>query len=212
MTDEFERDPRTGKEPEGADAHAGGGEKAQAEAGAGGVEARIRELEAELQAKTEEAARNFDLYLRERADGDNFRKRLQRDKAEAVRYGNETLVRDLLPLLDNLELAIEHAGLGGNGKSVVEGVQMIVRMFRDVLDRHGVKAIEVPSGAAFNPSIHEAAGVEDTPGAPPNSVIRQELRGYQLHERLLRPARVVVAGSAPPRDGDGNGEGNNDEE
>ncbi|MGH7858134.1 MAG: nucleotide exchange factor GrpE [Candidatus Binatia bacterium] len=202
MADEFERSSRPGKEPEGEDAQAADDAKPQAEATGGEPEARIRELETELQVKTEEAARNFDLYLRERAEGENFRKRLQRDKVEAIRYGSETLVRDLLPLLDNLELAVEHAGLGGNGKSVVEGIQLIVRMFRDVLDRHGVKPIEVPSGAVFDPSIHEAAGVENAPGTVPNSVIRQELRGYQLHERLLRPARVVVAASAPPRDGE----------
>ncbi|MGH7823104.1 MAG: nucleotide exchange factor GrpE [Candidatus Binatia bacterium] len=199
MTDEFDRGSGSGKQPDGAGsapADPAPGADAAPESG----EARIRELEAELQSKTDEAARTWDLYLRERAEAENFRKRLQRDKAEAIRYGNESLVRDLLPLLDNLELAVEHAGLGGNGKSVIEGVQMIVRMFRDLLERHGVKPLDAPAGAPFDPAVHEASGVESSPGTAPNTVIRQELRGYQLHDRLLRPARVVVTGAAASGD------------
>jgi molecular chaperone GrpE len=150
-------------------------------------------LEAELRAKTEEAARNFDLYLRECAEADNFRKRLQREKAEAIRFGNEALVREILPLLDNLELAVEHAELGGNGRSVVEGIRMILRMFRDVLERNGVRPIEAAPGSLFDSTVHEAVDAEESSEVPPNTVIRQELKGYEMHGRLIRPARVVVA-------------------
>ena len=95
-------------------------------------EERIAQLEEELRLMSEEAAASNDRHLRAVAEAENFRKRLQKDKGDAIRYANEALLRDLLHVVDNLELAIEHAELGGNGKSVREGVELTLRLFRDV--------------------------------------------------------------------------------
>ncbi len=156
-------------------------------------EKRVAELEEELRKKSEEAAASYDRLLRAVADGENLKRRLQREKGEAIRFANENLLRDLLQVIDSLELALEHSESGGNGKSVVEGVQLTLRLFRDVLERHGVKEIDDPTGAAFDPATQEAAGVELNHAAPPNTVLRRQAKGYLYNERLLRPARVVVA-------------------
>jgi molecular chaperone GrpE len=150
-------------------------------------------VEEELRRKTDEAAANLDRYLRAVADGENLKKRLQRDKAEAVRFANEGFARDLLQVIDSLELALEHTGLGGDGASVVEGIQLTLRLFRDVLERHRITEVADPTGAPFDPSTQEAAAVEVTAEASPNTVIRCQSKGYFYHDRLLRPARVVVA-------------------
>jgi molecular chaperone GrpE len=168
-------------------------------------EERIAQLEEELRLKSEEAASSHERHLRVVAETENFRKRLQKEKGEAIRFANEALLRDLLPVVDNLELAIEHAGLGGNGKSVVEGVELTLRLFRDVLERQGVKALEDPTGSVFDPSTQEAGEVQAHRELPANTVIKQQVKGYRYNDRLLRPARVVVAGETFPSDA-GSGE------
>jgi molecular chaperone GrpE len=156
-------------------------------------ENRVAELEEELKKKSAEAAASHDRYLRAVADGENLRKRLQREKSEAIRFANENLLRDLLQVVDSLELALEHAELGDNGKPVLEGVELTLRLFRDVLERYGVKEIGDPTGAAFDPATQEASEVEPSRAVPPNTVIRRQSKGYLYNDRLLRPARVVVA-------------------
>jgi molecular chaperone GrpE len=185
-------EPRIQTEAQGAPEPEGGASRTAEEC--------IAKLEEELRLKTEEAAANRDRHLRAVAEAENFRKRLQKDKGEAIRYANETLLRDLLHVVDNLELAIEHAELGGNGKSVKEGVELTLRLFRDVLERHGVKELEDPSGATFDPSTQEAAEVRTDRELPPNTVIRQQIKGYRYNDRLLRPARVVVAAGSSSSD------------
>jgi molecular chaperone GrpE len=171
------------------------------------TEERITKLEEDVRRKSEEAAANLDRYLRAVADGDNFKKRIQREKSESIRFANETLLRDLLQVIDSLELAVEHADTGGNGKSVVEGVQLTLRLFRDVLERHGVKEIGDPTGGVFDPSTQEAAEIQADEGVAPNTVIRTRNKGYRYNDRLLRPSRVVVAaGGSPGGDGRNPGE------
>jgi len=167
---------------------------------------RIAKLEEDVHRKSEEAAENLDRYLRALADGENFKKRLQREKSEGIRFANETLLRDLLQVIDSLELAVEHADMGGNGKSVVEGVQLTLRLFRDVLERHGVKEIGDPTGGVFDPSTQEAAEIQAKDGVAPNTVIKTRSKGYRYNDRLLRPSRVVVAAEGPPG-GDGRNPG-----
>jgi molecular chaperone GrpE len=157
----------------------------------GGDQSPIEALRAELTAKTEEAARNHDRYLRERAELENVKKRLQREKTDAIRYANESLLRDLIPVLDNLERAISHAE-GGNGQSLVEGVELVLKAALDILERHGVKRIEAV-GQPFDPSQHEAVARVPDPNRPSNQVVDQYLPGYRLHDRLLRPAQVSVS-------------------
>jgi len=148
------------------------------------LEARVRELEQERDAYA-------DRYLRERADLENFKKRMQRERAESLRFASEGLIRELLPVVDNLERAIGHAG--GNDDSVIEGVQRVLRGFLDVLERHGVTRIDA-EGAAFDPARHQALAQVHAPDREPNQVVEQHQRGYQLYDRLLRPALVTVSG------------------
>jgi molecular chaperone GrpE len=155
----------------------------------------IERLREQLAQKETEAAANLDRYLRERAELENVKKRLQREKTEAVRFACEALVRDLLPIIDNLERAVEHAEGGGNGQPLVEGVRLVLKGALDVLERNGVRRIEA-KGERFDPSRHEALAQVPDPGREPNEVVEQFLPGYQMHERLLRPAQVSV--STPP--------------
>jgi molecular chaperone GrpE len=199
MTDEQDEAGRTIRDP--ADGEANGRGAASGDGASASAEERIAALEAELRAKAEEALRNHDRYLREAADADNFRKRLQRDKADAVRYANEAILRDLLPIIDSLELAVAHAEPAGREQSVVQGVELTLRLFRDLLERHGVKEIPDPAGMPFDPALHEAGEVEAA-DFPANTVLRQRTKGYRYHDRLLRPARVVVARPViPPEPG-----------
>jgi molecular chaperone GrpE len=178
------------------------GAEAPEAAAAPTTEERIAKLEEDVRRKSEEAAVNLDRYLRAVAEGDNFKKRIQREKSESIRFANETLLRDLLQVIDSLELAVEHADTNENGKSVVEGVQLTLRLFRDVLERHGVKEIGDPTGGVFDPSTQEAAEIQADEAVSPNTVIKMRTKGYRYNDRLLRPSRVVVAaGGSPGGDG-----------
>jgi molecular chaperone GrpE len=172
-------DPKT--RPEGGDAPAG--EAAPRDAGA---------LEAALAAAQEEARQNHERWVRERADLENLRKRAARERAEAVRYGNEALIRDLLPVVDNLERAVAHAQGGGNGQPLVEGVALVLKALRDVLERHGVTRVEA-RGARFDPAHHHAVAHVESAEHEPQAVVEEHQAGYRLNDRLLRPALVSVA-------------------
>ncbi len=151
------------------------------------AESRVGELEVQLAAAQ-------DRWLRERADMENLKKRAAREQADSIRYGNEKVLRDILPVVDNLERALA-AAEGGNGKPLVEGVQLVLKALQEVLERHGV--ITVPSkGAPFDPTHHEAMAQVETDAHPPNSVVEEHQRGYKLHDRLLRPALVTVSRAA----------------
>lgn len=162
------------------------------------------ELRRKLAEKEAEAAANFDRYLRERAELENTKKRLQREKNDAVRFACESLVRDLLPIIDNLERAVEHAEGGGNGEPLVEGVRLVLKGALDLLERNGVRRIEA-KGERFDPTRHEALVQVPDARREPNEVVEQFLPGYQMHERLLRPAQVSVSTQPPvekPQDDD----------
>lgn len=149
-------------------------------------------LQEELAAARSETMRNWDLYLRERAEQENFRKRSQRDKEDAIRYANDRLLKEMIPVLDNLERAIEHAGQGNeNGKGLLEGVNITISQFRKALEDFGVKPI-VALGAPFDPNLHQAMGQLESQEQPPNTVITEYQKGYLLHDRLLRPSMVIV--------------------
>lgn len=159
------------------------------------LESRIAELEAQLAARTEEAAQNKDKYLRAVADFDNFRKRSLREKEEARHYGAESLLRDLLVILDNMERAVEAAG---DTEQIKQGVKMTHDQFKSILRQHGVEIVE-SHGSAFDPSKHEAVAHVETNEQAPGMVVQEHRRGYLLRERLLRPAMVSVAKAAVPK-------------
>lgn len=148
-------------------------------------------LRQQLRLKEEEAKNNYDRLIRQTAEVENFKKRALRDKEEAIRYANETLVKELLPIIDNLERAISHAR-GGNGASLVEGVEMILKGLFDALGKYGVSQISA-IGQPFDPQLHEAMAQVETDTDAPNTVLEEHQKGYLLKDRLLRPALVTVA-------------------
>lgn len=129
--------------------------------------------------------------LRSLAELDNVRKRAAREAAQSAKFGAERLLRDLLPVIDSLELAIK-AGAGGTARAIIDGVELTHRQFIKTLEKHGVSVVN-PAGAAFDPMLHEAVAVIESTDVPGNHVVEVMQTGYCLHERLLRPARVVVA-------------------
>lgn len=139
-----------------------------------------------------EAAKNWDLYLRERAELENFRKRTQRDKEEFRIFIRKELLLEVLPVLDNLERALDHAGQKSEGLGLLEGVTMTVIQFRKVVEAFGARPM-VTVGATFDPNLHQAMAQEETSEQPPGTVVSEYQKGYLLHDRLLRPALVVVA-------------------
>jgi molecular chaperone GrpE len=136
-----------------------------------------------------------DQLLRTRADFENSRKRLMREKEESLRYANQAILADLLPLLDHLELGLQAASAGTDVASVVAGVKLIQSQFERFLTEHGVTPIEA-LGKPFDPNWHEALGQEPAPGKPEGTVLHLRRRGFKLGDRLLRPASVVTV--APP--------------
>jgi len=160
---------------------------------------RIEELEAELSAAREEARQNHEKWLRERADLENVKKRAARERTDVVKFANEAVLKDMLPIVDNLERAVEHARAGGNGQPLVEGVALVLKTLLDVLERHGVRRVET-RGTRFDPAHHEAMAHIETVEHEPNAVIEEHQAGYRLSERLLRPALVTVAKAPGPKE------------
>ena len=154
--------------------------------------ARIAALEAELEAAREEARQANERWVRERADGENLKKRAARERVEEVRAATASLMRDLLPVVDNLERAVQAAQGGGNGQPLVEGVSLVLKNLTDVLARHGVTRVE-SKGVRFDPSHHEAVAHVESAEHEPNAVIEEHQPGYRHHDRLLRPALVTVS-------------------
>jgi len=134
-----------------------------------------------------------DRYLRTLADFENFRKRSEREKEDFLRYALVGVIRDLLPVIDNFDRALEHAE---EGDEFHKGVALIYKQLFDVLQRHGLKTIS-ESGVRFDPNIHEAVVREEDPSVPSHTVVAILQKGYFLHDRLLRPAMVKVAVGGP---------------
>lgn len=148
-------------------------------------DAEVAELRRELEDLRDRSMRTL-------ADFDNFRKRTERERRDLARYAASEAIRDLLEVTDNLERALE---AGGSADDVMTGVEMTLRQMRDVLRRHGVEEVEAV-GERFDPAVHEAVSRREDPDAEDGTVVAQLQRGYRLHDRLLRPARVIVA--VPP--------------
>jgi len=156
-------------------------------------EERISQLEGLLAAKEQECRENWDRFLRERADMENYRKRANREKEELLNYGTKSLIEEVLPVIDNLERALDHASEDGL-PALVEGIRMTHAMLLTALKKFGVAPIE-SAGAAFDPAYHQAMTQIPTDEQPPNTVVQEFQKGYLLKERLLRPAMVSVSTS-----------------
>ncbi len=170
----------------------------------------LQKLMQEIVVAKEEAGKNWDLYLRERADLENARKRHQRDREEAIRFANDRLLREMIPVLDNLERAVGHAEQGDtDNQGLLEGVNMTINQFRKVLEDFGVKPINA-LGEDFDPNLHQAMGHVETTDQAPNTVTSEFQKGYLLNDRLLRPSLVMVArapnGATEDQDAEATGE------
>lgn len=132
--------------------------------------------------------------LRMGADFENFRKRSRQEQDEQRRFSIKGVLVDMLPVVDNLERALLHAPQD-NKDPVIEGVRMVAKQWHDVLGNYGVKAFK-SLNERFDPERHEAVGQQTSPTNAPGTVLTEHISGYMIHERLLRPARVVVADQA----------------
>jgi len=150
------------------------------------------DMTADLEAAKEEARNNQELYLRALAEMDNLRKRNQREKEDISKFGNENILREILPVIDNLERAVEHAATQEGGEGLLEGVQMTLSQFTGVLQKFGVEAL-ASIGEAFDPAHHQAVGQLETDEVAPNHIAQELQKGYLLNNRLLRPSMVMVA-------------------
>jgi len=167
-----------------------GAEKTEVEAVAS-TEVFCQELTEQLAAAQAQALENRDHYLRARADLDNFRKRTQREKEDLLKFSNEAILRELLPVIDNLERALQHAATDGE-TGLLQGVELTLGQFGKVLEKFHVVAIEAV-GELFDPALHEAMGQIESLDQPENTVVQLLQKGYLLNDRLLRPAMVLIS-------------------
>ena len=140
--------------------------------------------------KEAEDHKNKYLYLY--ADFENYKKRAIKERSELVKYGNESLIRDLLSVVDNLERALDASKSSKENNALTEGVRMVAEEFKQVLTRFGVVPIDTV-GRKFDPEKHEAVSQEQTDAHEPGTVTKEHVKGYTLNGRLLRPAKVVVS-------------------
>ncbi|MCA1960574.1 MAG: nucleotide exchange factor GrpE, partial [Desulfomonile sp.] len=139
-----------------------------------------------------EAWENRDRWVRSVADLENYKKRALHEKTRLLKYQHEDLLKDLLPVLDNLERALGHSENSHVSAAFVEGIGMIAQMLRGVFDRYGVTPVKAV-GEPFDPAVHEALSQVPSPGVEPNTVVEELEKGYLYKDRLLRPAKVVIS-------------------
>jgi len=152
----------------------------------------VAELRQKLEEKTKEAEENYARLLRLAADMENLKKRQERERADLLQFANENLVKELLPVVDNLERALAHGRQLEAPQALLEGIEMVHQGFLKALDRFGVTAHD-SLGQQFDPAFHNAMMQEEAPDVPDGSVIKELQKGYLMNQRLLRPAMVVVA-------------------
>jgi len=133
-----------------------------------------------------------DLALRSQADFENYKKRAAREKEEAIKYANSSLLEKLIAIVDNFELGLEAARAEGEKSPVFSGMNMVLKQLMDFLNDSGLQPIDA-AGKKFDPNLHEAIAHEPSDKVAEGSVIRQMRRGYKLKDRLLRPSSVVVS-------------------
>jgi molecular chaperone GrpE len=160
---------------------------------ANGQDDPIKELEAKLEAKEKEAGETYDRLLRASAEFDNYKKRSSREMEEFRKFANQSLIKEMLSVVDNLELAMNSTdGHKAIDKDLLQGLEMTHKEILRVFDKFNVKPIDA-KGQPFDPTFHEAVMQEETDDSPKNTVINELQRGYMIHDRLLRPSMVVVA-------------------
>jgi len=156
------------------------------------AEALPQDLESQLAQKTKEAQENYERLLRLAAELENLKKRQERERADLLQFANENLIKELLPVLDNLERALEHGRQCDCPSPFLEGLELVRQDFVKVLGRFGVTPL-VAAGQPFDPAFHHAVMEEEAPEVENQTVIKELQKGYLLQNRLIRPAMVVVA-------------------
>ena len=162
-------------ENQAEEADMGGGE-------IGILKKQVENLENILKEKNEE-------ILRRAADLDNYRKRLTKETEDKVRFANQAVVKDFLPVMDNIEMALQHAE---EGSPLREGIELTIKSFKDVLSRHGVTEINSEIGTIFDPAVHEAIMMDNKSEYENNAITLCVQKGYILNDRVIRPAKVKV--------------------
>lgn len=149
------------------------------------------ELAEKIQELQKEAEKNYDLYLRSQAEMENRKKRNKKDKEDWLKFANESLIKEMLPVLDNLEKALSHSKNEKTVHALKEGIHLTLKGLKDSLSKSGLEEVKV-LGEPFDPCLHEAVSEMDDPKAKPGIVIMELQKGYVLNSRLIRPAMVVV--------------------
>lgn len=157
------------------DTEMGGGE-------IGILKKQVENLENILKEKNEE-------ILRRAADLDNYRKRLTKETEDKVRFANQSVVKDFLPVIDNIEMALQHTE---EGTPLREGIELTIKSFKDALSKHGVKEVDAEIGTIFDPAVHEAIMMDSTAEYENNAITLCVQKGYLLNDRVIRPAKVKV--------------------
>ena len=137
-----------------------------------------------------------DRLLRTQAELENFRRRTMKEAADAMKYQSLPVIRDILPGIDNLQRALDAAEKSGDLQNLVDGIRMVAMQFQDTLKAHSAEAIN-PEGQPFDPNIHEALTQIPTAGCAPMTVLQVVERGFRIHDRMIRPAKVIVSCTPP---------------
>ena len=156
------------------------------------LEEQAAALRGDLEEAKREASQNMDLAQRAQAELVNYRRRAEEERINAGKFLNARLITKLLPVQEELDLAITHADDQGTNASWLEGIKLIQRKLVNLLESEGVAPIE-GVGTTFNPLEHEALGTEESAEHPPGSIIQVLRSGYRLHDRVIQPAQVIVA-------------------
>jgi molecular chaperone GrpE len=151
--------------------------------------------ESELEKAKREVRENYDKFLRVFAEFENYKKRMERERAEFIKYANEGLIKDHLSVVDNFERAVEQAGENTHAEGLVQGMEMVLKQFKEIHEKYGVREIQA-LGEPFDPNLHEAMMHEVSNDHDENTVIGELQKGYILKDRLLRPTLVKVSKKA----------------
>ena len=150
------------------------------------------ELLEKIEQEKDISAGNYELYIRSQAEMDNMKKRFQKEKEDFIKFSNESLIKQLLTVMDNLEKAVDHSQEGNSVDALREGVDLTLKGLMSILEKEGleqIKALHEP----FDPNFHEAVSEQEDESVEPGTVIEELQKGYLLRQRLIRPAMVVVS-------------------
>ena len=159
--------------------------------------AKCRRLRREVRKLEKDIEKYKDLYLRAIADLENYKRLREQETKQLVEYANEQILRELIPVLDHLQLATQ---VEGDADAIKKGVEMVLRDFLKVLEKFGVKRVE-SEGKEFDPRFHEAIEQVETDDVPDGYVVKEHQAGYMLKGKLIRPARVSVAKNKEKKEG-----------